>query len=235
MKKWLCTALLFLALSFVQAHEFWLLPKKFVYQVGEAMVVDFMVGENFEGEFWDMNRHRVEKLEISSGGMVKNLLKDVKPSAGKNLTYKFDREGTHMLGLESNAASIELDGEKFNAYLKEDGLDNILDARTKANELAKPAKEFYKRFAKLFVQSGKKLDETYRRRMQFRYEIVPATNPYALKSGDYLECRLLWENKPAPHSLVKVWSHVGNRIFLQDIYTEDDGTIKFPISSKGPW
>jgi uncharacterized GH25 family protein len=71
--------------------------------------------------------------------------------------------------------------------------------------------------------------------MLFRYEIVPTSNPYALKTGDYLECRVLWEGKPAPHSLVKVWSHIGNRTFLQDIYTEDDGTIKFPLSNKGPW
>ena len=28
---------------------------------------------------------------------------------------------------------------------------------------------------------------------------------------------------------------MGNRIFQQDIYTEDDGTIKFPISNDGPW
>jgi hypothetical protein len=28
---------------------------------------------------------------------------------------------------------------------------------------------------------------------------------------------------------------VGNRIFLQNIYTEKDGTIRFPVSSPGPW
>jgi uncharacterized GH25 family protein len=79
------------------------------------------------------------------------------------------------------------------------------------------------------------MDEMYRKRVGFRYEILPMTNPGLLKSGDYLECRLLWEGKPSPHSLVKVWSHTGNRIFLQNIYTEDDGTLKFPISSTGPW
>jgi uncharacterized GH25 family protein len=61
------------------------------------------------------------------------------------------------------------------------------------------------------------------------------TNPYSLKSGDYLECRVFWEGKPSPHALVKVWSHIGNRTFLQNIYTEDDGTIKFPISTTGSW
>ena len=235
MKKGISLVLLVLAGLILQAHEFWLQPAKYTYAVGEQMVVDFRVGENFEGEFWDLNVHKVEKLAISSGALVKDLLKDVKRTAGKNLTYKFDREGTYLLGMESNSAFIELEGEKFNAYLREDGIENILDARTKTDELKKPAREHYKRFAKLLVQAGKKTDETYKRRMQFRYEIVPMSNPYTLKSGDYLECRVLWENKPAPHTMVKVWSHVGNRVFLQDLYTEDDGTVKFPLSNKGPW
>ncbi|HRI79523.1 MAG TPA: DUF4198 domain-containing protein [Cyclobacteriaceae bacterium] len=234
-RRWLITVMVGLALSIVQAHEFWLQPKKFRYTVGEEMKIDFMVGENFTGEFWDLKRHTVEKAEVFVNGASKNVLKDVKSTAGNNLTYMFDKPGTHLISLESNAAFIELEAEKFNAYLQEDGLDEILDARTNSKTLDKPSKEFYKRFAKLLVQSGTALDESYRRRLGFRYEIIPLTNPYSLKVGDYLECRVLWEGKVAAHSLVKVWSHISGRIFLQNMYTENDGTIKFPISSSGPW
>ena len=234
-KKLVVTGVICLALSFVQAHEFWLQPKKFRYVVGDEMKVDFIVGENFTGEFWDLNKNKVEKAEIFVNGVTKNILKDIKSTSGNNLTYKFDKPGTHVVSLESNSAFIELEAEKFNAYLQEDGLDEILDARTNSKTLNKPSKEFYKRFAKLIVQSGTTLDESYRRRLGFRYEIIPLTNPYSLKVGDYLECRVLWEGKVAAHSLVKVWSHISGRIFLQNIYTENDGTIKFPISSAGPW
>lgn len=231
--------LVFIVVSFVgslaNAHEFWLEPKAFRFKVGEDLKVDFMVGENFTGEFWDLTRHKAEKLDIYMGIDKKSLVKDVKPTKGKNLIYKFDREGTHLLSLESNDAFLELDGEKFNAYLKEDGLESILDARTKARELDKPSKEFYKRFAKLIVQAGTKTDATFKKRLNTRLEIIPLANPYELKAGDYLACRVMWEGKPAAHSLVKVWSHTGNRIFLQNIYAEDDGTVKFPLSSKGPW
>src|SRR3954468_1290647 len=111
MKRSLCAGVLLFVLSMVQAHDFWLQPNKFVYTVGEEMVVDFMVGENFEGDFWDLARHKVEKIQISGNAMVKDLLKDVKSTAGKNLKYKFDREGTHMLGMESNTATIELEAD----------------------------------------------------------------------------------------------------------------------------
>ena len=234
-KRLLLTILVGVFISLAQAHEFWLLPKKFIYQIGEEMKVDFMVGENFTGEFWDLNRHKVEKAEIYATGGVKNILKDIKNTAGNNLTYKFDKPGTHLLSLESNTAFIELEGDKFKAYLEEDGIENILDERSRLKQHDKPAKEFYKRFAKLLVQSGTVMDEAYRRRSGFRYEIIPLSNPYTLKVGDYLECRVLWGGTPAAHSLIKVWSHISGRIFLQNIYTENDGTIKFPISSRGSW
>jgi uncharacterized GH25 family protein len=235
MKKTLLTFSICLIVALVQAHEFWLQSAQYNYAVGEEMKVDFVVGENFTGEFWDLAKNKVEKAEMHFPGGMIDLTPSVKPTKGKNLSYKFLKEGTHVLALKSNTAFIEKEGEKFNEYLKEDGLENILEQRIKSNSLAQPAKEFYQCFAKLIVQSGTVIDETYRKRAGFRFEIIPLANPYALKSGDYLECRVLYENKPSAHQLVKVWSHVGNRIFLQNIYTENDGTLKFPISSSGPW
>jgi uncharacterized GH25 family protein len=235
MKRVLLTLAITGIISLATAHEFWLQPKKYKYKVGEEMKVDFMVGEGFSGEFWDLKKHKVEKAVIHFAGGMTDLTKQVQPTKGNNLSYKFLKEGTHLLTLQSNPAFIELESEKFNAYLKEDGLDNITELRTKNNTMDTPAKEFYQRFVKLLVQSGDKTDETYRKRANFPLEIVPLNNPYAMQSGDYLECRILFENKPSAHQLVKLWSHVGNRVFLQNVYTEDDGTIKFPISSKGPW
>lgn len=217
------------------AHEFWLLPKKFRYKVGEEMQVAFMVGENFQGEPWDLSRHKVERLELHTGITVKKLTDKTSPIKGKNLIYKFDREGTHMLALESNYAFIDLAPDTFKTYLEEDGLESIAEERKRSGRINERAKEYYKRFAKVIVQCGDKLDNSFLRSAGFRYEIFPLTNPASLKPGDYLDCRVMWEGKPVHNVMVKVWSHVGNRIFLQNIYTEKDGTIRFPVSSSGPW
>ncbi len=217
------------------AHEFWLLPKKFRFKVGEEMQVAFLVGENFQGEPWDLSRHKVERLEVHTGITVKRLSDKVRPDKGKNLSYTFDREGTHLIALESNFAFIELAPDSFRLYLEEDGLENILDERKRTGRTGERAKEFYKRFAKVIVQCGAKLDNSFKRSAGFRYEIFPLANPASLKPGDYMDCQVMWQGKPAAHAMVKVWSHVGNRIFLQNIYTEKDGTIRFPVSSPGPW
>ncbi len=235
MKK-IKVTLTILFLTFIaDAHEFWLQPKKFKYALGEEIKLDFMVGESFTGEFWDLKKHKAEKMELHRLGGVRDLAKEVKPTAGNNLYFKADQEGTYLFALQSNAAYIELEGDKFNDYLKEDGLDYILDERTKSGSLNKTSTEFYSRYAKVLVQTGNKTDDTYKKKLGLRYEIIPDQNPYTLKAGDHLQCRVLFEGKPAAHALVKVWNKVNNTTFLQNIYTENDGTMQFPISASGPW
>jgi uncharacterized GH25 family protein len=235
MKRLFSTGFVLIIFSLASAHEFWLMPKKFRYAAGEEIKIDLMVGEGFEGEFWDLKRHKVEKLELHRLNGAKDLTKEVKPTEGNNLVYKTDLGGTYLFTLKSNDAYLELGGKEFNAYLEEDGLDYILDQRKKSNSLDKKSTEYYTRFAKLLVQSGDRTDNTFKKVVGLKYEIVPEQNPYDLKVGDYLQCKVLFEGKPAPHTLVKVWSRVRDTSFMQNIYTENDGTIRFPISTTGPW
>jgi len=235
MKK-INVTLTILFLTFIaDAHEFWLQPKKFKYALGEEIKLDFMVGESFTGEFWDLKRHKAEKVELHRVSGIRDFTKEVKPTEGSNLAFKADQEGTYLFSLQSNAAYIELEGDKFNDYLKEDGLDYILDERTKSGSLNKKSTEYYSRYAKVLVQTGNKTDDTYKKNLGLRYEIIPDQNPNTLKAGDRLQCRVLFEGKPAAHTLVKVWNKVNNTTFLQNIYTENDGTMRFPISASGPW
>jgi len=217
------------------SHEFWLQPKKFKYALNEEMNVAFLVGENFEGESWDLKKNKIEKLALSHLTKTTDLRLQVKPDEKVKLKYKFAEEGTYLLSMQSNEAYIELEAGKFNNYLKEDGIENALDIRTKTNTLDKPSKEFYSRYVKLLVQAGDKTDDTFKKKTGMRIEIIPNQNPYLLKSGDYLQCLVLFNGKPSAHQMVKVWNKIGNTTFQQNNYTENDGTIKFPISSKGPW
>jgi len=234
-KKFSLSFSVILLAGLVQAHEFWLQPKKYRYKIGEELKVDFMVGENFTGEYWDLNRHKAEKVELHRASGVKDFTKDVKSTKGNNLSIKTDQEGTYLLAMQSNAAYIEMEANEFNAYLKEDGLDNILDERKKQNQWEKPSAEFYSRYAKLMVQVGEMRDDTFKKKIGLRYEIVPDQNPYTLKTGDHLQCKVYFEGKPVPHALVKVWSKIKDTTFLQNIYTEKDGSIQFPISTSGEW
>ena len=236
MQKGVVTVLLvFLTSLVVQSQELWLQPKKFRYALNEEMRIDFFVGENFEGEPWNLKTNKIEKLDVIHLTKSTDLRQLVKPDAKEKLKYKFIAEGTYLLSLQSNESFVEWDAEKFNTHAVENGLENVTEIRSKANMLDKPSKEFYSRYAKLLIQSGRKTDDTFRKRTGTRIEIIPNQNPYVLKSGDYLQCLVLFEGKPSAHQLVKVWNKIGNTTFQQNNYTENDGTIKFPISSRGPW
>ncbi|HLZ15415.1 MAG TPA: DUF4198 domain-containing protein [Cyclobacteriaceae bacterium] len=236
MKKGVITlSLIFLLRVMVQSHEFWLQPQKFRYALGEEMIVDFVVGESFEGEPWDLKKNKIEKLELSHLAGVVDLRQQVKIDAKEKLKYKFTEEGTYLLSMQSNSAYIELAADKFNDYLKEDGLENVVEIRTRTNTLDKPSKEFYSRHVKLLVQAGAKTADTFKKKTGMRIEIIPQQNPYLLKSGHYLQCLVLFDGKPLAHQMVKVWNKIGNASILQNTYTEDDGMVKFPISSRGPW
>ena len=168
-------------------------------------------------------------------GGVKDLSKAMKPTRGKNVMLKFVQEGTQLLAVRSNASYRTWGADQFNAYLEEEGLDEIAELRKAKNYTADSATEYYTRFAKVLVQVGERIDDTFKKKTGQCLEIILDKNPYLVKSGDYLQCLILYEGKPLPHTLVKVWNRLNRTTFLQNIYTEKDGTIKFPISAKGAW
>lgn len=227
--------IILLGASLAQAHEFWMNPKKFQFNKGETMVVDFMVGENFEGELWNLKKQRLVKLDHITATKTINLLPAVKEGEGKNFSVTFQQEGTHLFVMQSNNAFIKLDGEKFNAYLKEDGLDEILDHRTKTNTLTDTAREHYARCTKLLVQVGARTDDTYRKVAGLPLEIIPLTNPYALRIGDEMKLRVLFNGKPLAFTQVKIWNKGQSKTFVQNLHTEQDGTVTTRLSNAGSW
>jgi uncharacterized GH25 family protein len=228
-------AFLTVLFTLVQAHEFWMQPLKFFLHPGEHTEVRFMVGESFIGEPWSLKQHKVEKLDLHHGADVKSLLDSVLTDPKNNLNLTLQEEGTHLLSFESNNALSELDAEKFNDYLKEDGLDDVYEHRKKTNTLNKPAKEFYRRYSKLLLQSGNKRDDTYKKVLGFPIEIIPEINPYQLKKGDPVKFKILLEGKPAFGVKVRVWNRFQNRTTIQNIYTEKNGVIETHISNPGSW
>ncbi|HEY3429396.1 MAG TPA: DUF4198 domain-containing protein [Cyclobacteriaceae bacterium] len=234
-KKIIIASIFFLTASLVQAHEFWLLPQKFQFSLGETMEFDFMVGENFEGQFWELKKQKFAKLDHHTTGKSESLLNLIQEGKGKKISLVLEQEGTHLFAMQSNNSLIKLDGENFNAYLKEDGLDEILEHRTKTNTLADSARENFARCAKLLVQAGEKTDDTYQKVVGLSYEIVPLSNPYNIKKGDELKFKVLFQGKPASFVKVKVWNRGEGKTFVQTSYTEKDGTLTTRLSNSGTW
>jgi uncharacterized GH25 family protein len=236
MKRLKC-ALVFVVLFagfLAQAHEFWMEPTKFLFKVGEKMEMDFMAGENFAGEPWGMQLDRIVKMDHYFGSRSEDMVPTLSVQ-DKKVSAVLTIEGTHLFSMRSNNAFIELEAEAFNAYLKEDGLDEALQAREKNHMLDKPGKENYARCTKLLVQVGDKRDETFKIEVGLPLEIIPLQNPYEKELTDEVKFKVLFQGKPLAFTLVKVWNRGDGETFIQNIYTEKDGTITTRLSNKGVW
>ena len=227
----LCVVLI----TFAQAHEFWMQPVKFFLRPGERTNIRFLVGENFMGETWDLKAHKVEKLELHGSAGLKDLLDSIKNDNKANLSIELQEEGTHLLVLQSDNAFSELQGDKFNEYLTEEGLDDVLSHRKKTGTLDKAGKEYYRRYSKLLLQVGSKRDDTFKKVLGFPIEIIPEVNPYTFKKGDLVRFKILSDGKPTFGVKVRVWNRFENRTTIQPVYPEKNGMIEMRIVNPGPW
>ena len=64
--------------------------------------------------------------------------------------------GLLVIGYRSNPSAVELTADKFNQYLKEEGLDAVAALRARRNETGAVARELFSRCAKSLVLSGRR-------------------------------------------------------------------------------
>jgi uncharacterized GH25 family protein len=225
-----------IAVAFIlQGHEFWMAPSKYYYAPGENFSLDFRVGEDFIGEAWAVKKERFERFEVHHLNDVNDIKSLIKDGDAKAVTFPLTAEGSHMLVMQTNNVFSELDGEKFNAYLKEDALDEAYAYRRKNNQVDKPGKELYARYSKTIFQVGAKADDGYMKSAGLPIEIFVEQNPAALKVGSKVSFKIMFEGKPLFGARVSVWNRHNNRTTRQPIFTQQDGRIETHISNPGPW
>ena len=195
-----------LMVSGVVAQELWMQPLKFIYSPGEKARINFVTGENLIGESIDLKKDQIEKFEHHRLIGVSDLKPTVVEGKKDHLDIELKEEGTHVLAMQSTFTFVESEANKFNTYLKENGLDDAYAAREKTGALGKPGKESCAKYTKLLLQVGTKKDDGYKMAVGFPIEIVPEQNPYSLRIGDNIRFKILWNKKPLFGARVKVWN-----------------------------
>src|SRR5439155_18535112 len=105
---------------------------------------------------------------------------DFKDGTKPAFSFKMEGQGTAVFRVDRDWSSITLKADKFTAYLKEEGLGEIIKLRAAAGEADADGKERYRRCLKAVVHAGGKPDETPTKPVGQVFEIVPGKNPYAL-------------------------------------------------------
>jgi uncharacterized GH25 family protein len=234
MKKPLLLIIISFLILPVIAHEFWLQPEKFIYKKGEPINIRFWVGEDFAGINWTGNRAKVISLQLYSGNSISDLAGNISDANGDSLQLSIPDEGTAMVTFNSANSFIQLDAAKFNAYLKDDGLQNAMDYRAVHNETDTAGKEFYQRSVKTLIQVGSK-KSNISHPTNLPLDIVPLKNPYGLKDNDSLTVRILFNKQILTNQLVNVWQRRANKTNRQVYHTNEKGELVFKVPAKGKW
>jgi hypothetical protein len=144
--------------------------------------------------------------------------------------------GTYVIGASLSPRQIALSAEDFNGYLKEDGIPDVLDARTRAGELGRAARERYQKHVKAILQVGNLRTRAFEFVLGYPAEIVPLTNPYLTIVGDTLAVRCLVDGQPVAQQLVLAGGE-RDTMPIREARARSDaqGIARFVIRTPGKW
>jgi uncharacterized protein DUF4198 len=152
------------------------------------------------------------------------------------LTLTTGAAGTYVVGASLLPRQIALTADQFNAYLEEDGIPDVLNARRLDGELAKDARERYQKHVKAILQVGDARTDAFGVVLGYPAEIVPLANPYATRIGDTLAVRALVDGRAVANQLVIAGGeHDGRAIEEVRARSDSAGVARFALSGAGKW
>ncbi len=220
------------------AHDYWLKPESFFVPVGGSVPVRLYVGDEYKiEEERPLQKERTVSFQMFSANRAPlDLIPQAQDTQSPVARLNFKSAGNHLIAMERKAATIKLEAAKFNAYLAEEGLDAIIAWRAQAGESGQEGRERYRRYLKALLQVGEARDDTYKRMLGQRLEIIPQANPYGLKPGDTLRVRVFFEGKPLAGAKVFAYNGSGAREALEQAgRTANDGSVAFKLNGSGDW
>jgi uncharacterized GH25 family protein len=214
------------------AHDFWLEPSTFSPQAGQIVGVRLRVGQNLLGDPVPRDPALVNRFIFEDAAGQKPLIgRDGADPAG---LLRVAGHGLLVIGYLSNPSRVELPAEKFNQYLKEEGLDAVAALRARRNQTGAAAHELFLRCAKSLVLSGPANRAQSDRQLGLTLELVAERNPYTIAAGEDLPVRLTYENVPLAGALVTAINRL-NPSEKQTARTGADGRVRLRLRQGGMW
>jgi uncharacterized GH25 family protein len=218
-----------LAAGDAQAHDFWIEPSTFHPMAGTSVAVGLRVGQNFVGDPVPRFSSSIEQFFVRQGGGEQpiNGLENIDPAGW----FRADGQSTAVIAYRSSGSFTELPAEKFEDYLRLEGLDRIIDMRAARGERTKPGRERFYRFAKALL-AGKTPSAAATQPLGLGYEIVPDGDP-TMPSAAF-RARVLHGGKPLAGALVVAMPHSDPSARLM-ARSDSRGAFSFMLPRAGVW
>lgn len=214
------------------AHDMWIEPSAFFAEAGQNLTVKLRVGQDLLGDPLPRDPSLIRQFVVEdasgrrtipgrTGGNPAGLLRVTAP-------------GLLVLGYFSNPSSVEQSAEKFNDYLKDEGLDSAIALRASRKETGKGVRELFSRCAKSLVLSGATTDAQVDRTLGFPLELLAERNPYRLAGAEDLPFRLTYESRPLAGALVVAMNRL-NPAEKITARSGKDGRVHLRLRPGGMW
>ena len=228
---WILAAVVFSASA--PAHDVWFEPSSFRPAPGERVALHLRVGEHYTGEPVVRRGARIESfVALTPDGSESPVLGlEGREPAGWLITQQ---PGRYVVGYRTNTAAIELEAAKFEAYLREEGLDAVVAERARRGESSKPGREVYSRSIKSLLSVGGEGAGDVSRPLGLTLEIVPEVDPYSLPSPKAMTVQVLFQGQPLAGALVHAFPKADPKSG-HAARTDASGRMSFAIERSGPW
>ncbi len=124
-------AILMTALAIpLAAHDFWIEPSTFEPPLDSVVRVGLRVGPGFDAEPVARNSEAIESFFVAGPSGRANVIgmDGVNPAG----LFLVSAPGTLLLGYRSKPSPLKLAAAPFEKYLKEEGLERIIETRARA-------------------------------------------------------------------------------------------------------
>ncbi|HEX3578303.1 MAG TPA: DUF4198 domain-containing protein [Thermoanaerobaculia bacterium] len=212
------------------AHDFWIEPSTFHPAVGDRVTAALRVGQKLAGDPLPNIPPLIDRFVLRGPAGERPVI----GRAGADPAgIAFIAEGgLHWIGYQSNPYPVALEAAKFEDYLRDEGLERIVDARKKNGQSAAPGRERFYRCAKALLDTPGAA--TFDAPLGFTLELVPRTNPYAMKSAGDLPLALTFRGKPLANALVVAMSKTDPEKAVR-ARTDAKGRVTLPLAHAGFW
>lgn len=225
------------AAAVASAHDMFLRAERFVIPPNSDVVVRLLNG-TFSRSENAIVRTRVRDASVAGPRARVPIDMTTWTETGDTTTFRLrvGGPGTYAIGVSTTQSYIALSADTFNMYLSEDGIPDILAERRAKKELDKPARERYQKHVKALLQVGDSLGQGFATAFGYPAEIIPLSNPYALRRGATLRVRVLVDRKPVANQFIIFGRDLsGGRIEQRTTRSGADGTAHIPLTTAGDW
>ncbi|MEO8880868.1 MAG: DUF4198 domain-containing protein [Gemmatimonadaceae bacterium] len=198
-------ALTLVVVAQAAAHDTWLITATMVARVGTPVRLDLTSGEIFPIDDFSIDPARVARAIVREGSFTRSLPRPAGTARTLRYLWSPKTAGVATLGIELKPKTLVLAPKLIEEYLGEIDADSTTRATWKSLGDGRKWTESYTKHAMTFVRvtparpdSNWTADKRWSKPLGLGLELVPERDPTALRGGDTLFVRVLWQGSPLP-------------------------------------